>query len=89
MEGDELAFCRQEHPVVELIGDRTRQVFEGDEVENIMVDIKCVFHLDGNPVIMPVDSFTLIIQISDEVSRAEDEVVFTHANFVGRARQWG
>ena len=81
---DQGALGGQEHPVVELVDDPAGQVLERDEVEDVMVLVELVFHLDGRPIVMAVDSLALAAGVGDEVARAEDQVILGDTDLVTR-----
>jgi hypothetical protein len=82
-EVDDRVFRRQHHAMVEIFGDRFRQFLQGDEVEDVKrARIEVAFDLDGGAVVVAVQAFAAVAFEADEVSRAEDEMIFRDAHFV-------
>ncbi len=82
LQADEVGPGRQEHPVVELVDDGPGQILQGDEVEDVMVDVQVILDLDRRPVIVAVDALALVTRVGDEVARAEDQVILGDSHLV-------
>lgn len=72
----------KEHTVIEFVDDLAGEVFEQDEIGDVMILVEFVFDLDRRPVIMAVESFATVSRICDEMTRAEDKIIFCHADAI-------
>jgi len=72
VEMDQGTAGRQEHPMIDLVDDAAGQVLQRDEIEDVVILVEVVFHLDGRPVVVAVDPLALVSGVGDEVPRAED-----------------
>jgi len=70
--------------VVELADQAAGQVAQGDEVDDVMVFVERVLHLDRHPVIVAVQALAGVAVERDEVAGAEDELVLRQADRVVR-----
>ncbi len=68
--------------MVELVDDLTGQVLQGDEVEDVVVDVEVILDLDRRPVVVAVDTLALVTCVGDEVARAEDQVILGDTHLV-------
>jgi hypothetical protein len=75
--------------VVEFVDDRSSQTQQGNEVENVVIPVEVVLDLNRDPIVVPVDSLALVTVVSDEVPRAEHQIILGHTDLVTRARHVG
>src|SRR5262249_5326315 len=79
---DELAPRRDEHVVVQLVGELAHDVLEGDEVEDVVVLVEWAFDLGGHAIVMAVQALALAAVVRDEMPGAKDQVVLGDADGV-------
>ncbi len=72
---DEGIFRRQEHSVVEFVGDLPTEAFQSHEVEDVPVLVEFPADFDGRAVIVTVQMLALVAIIGDEVPTAKDKVI--------------
>ena len=68
--------------MVERIGDGFRVLFQGDEIEDVLVRIQFSVHLDGHAVIVTMQPFAILAVVGDEMAGAEDQIVLGDADGV-------
>src|SRR6516225_368441 len=86
LNANQTALRGQEHAVVELIGNRLRKLLEGYEIKDVVVLVQAAGDIDGRPIVMAVQAFTLASGIGNEVARAKSELIFRYVDLKTLAR---
>lgn len=74
--------CRQQHSVIQLIDQLLRGISKSDEIEDVTVFIKWSGNLNGDSPIVSVQSLADVAVEGDEMSGAENQMVFRHSNSI-------
>ena len=80
------ALTRQQHAVIQFVGDRAGQVLKSDEVDHIVVLIQISLNFDGSTVVVTVEPLAVVAVICDEVTRTEDQVILRDPDLEKRRR---
>src|SRR5262245_3851372 len=73
---------RQQHVMIQLVGNRLELIAERDEVDYILVFVQRPFHLDRDAVIVPMQPLAHFAVKGNEVCGAEDVLLFFQTNAV-------
>jgi hypothetical protein len=72
--------------MIELVGDRAGHVLERDEINDVVVFVEIIFDLDRRAVVVAMQPLTAITFVSDEMPRAEHQVILGNPDLEARAR---
>ena len=74
---------RQQHVMIERVGDRLERVAQSDEVDDVLVLVQRSFDLRPHAVVVAVQRLADVPVVRDEVRRAEHVALFLQSHRVG------
>src|SRR5262249_8375904 len=72
---DEAIAGRQEHAVIQLVGDGPGALLQSDKVEDVVIAVQHALDFDGSAVIMAMKTLAFFAFIADEMAGTEDEII--------------